>query len=172
MTTYLILFRGINVGGNNLIAMKALKQTLTQAGFVNVQTYIQSGNILLEARDNPGQAIHDLVLTDFAIDADLMVLTKEEFELSIANNPFVEFEGKTVHFYFCHHQVSINQELVDKLKKNNEQLLVAGKVLYLHAPEGIGRSKLVANIEKCLEQAGTGRNLNTVNKIHSMFGEA
>jgi uncharacterized protein (DUF1697 family) len=61
---------------------------------------------------------------------------------------------------------------MDKYLAGSEEYSINDKVFYLHAPEGIGRSKLIANIERCLGQAATGRNLNTVNKVSAMLIKA
>lgn len=70
-----------------------------------------------------------------------------------------------MHFYFCHKAIKINQEKLSKYLSTSESYVVKDKVFYLHAPEGVGRSKRVANIEACLDQLATGRNLNTVKKL-------
>lgn len=67
--------------------------------------------------------------------------------------------------FFCKVSPQINTEKLEALKEKSEQYHVSGNVLYLSAPNGIGRSKLVANIESCLGAPATGRNLNTINKL-------
>jgi uncharacterized protein (DUF1697 family) len=169
MEKYVIFFRGINVGGNNLLPMKALVPLLEEAKFKEVSSYIQSGNVVLKSSTNPADIIEKLVLDNFGFSPELFILNEAEFCTALANNPYQTFEGKFVHFYFCHNAIVINQEKMTKYLSKTENYLVKDKVFYLHAPDGIGRSKLVANIEACLGQPASGRNLNTTNKVSTML---
>jgi uncharacterized protein (DUF1697 family) len=176
MQTHIILLRGINVGGKNLVPMKALTQVLMEAGFSQVKTYIQTGNILLQskqqAHETNGAQLEDeiatLIQTHFGFMPDIMLLSLSEFSTAAANNPYKEKPGNTVHCYFCKQLPSPDEARLKALASSTEEYHIQGKVLYLHAPDGIGRSKLVANVEKCLGVPTTARNLNTVNKLLGM----
>lgn len=170
MSTYIILLRGINVGGKNKLPMKDFKAALGEHGFENVRSTIQSGNVLLDS-DKRLQAdtIADLVQTRFGFRPDVLLLSVADFSTALANCPFSEFEGKTVHFYFCADKPSLDEALLNKLKVESESYSLKEKVFYLHAPDGIGRSKLVANIERVLNCQATGRNLNTVLKVKELL---
>lgn len=169
MNTYIVLLRGVNVGGKNILPMKALKAMLETQGYTAVKTYIQSGNVVLEAGRNPQEELGLLIQREFGFSPDVMVLEKHSFESAVANNPYPDFEGKTVHFYFCKTTPALNVERLQKLSSDSEMYEVVGDVFYLHAPDGIGRSKLVAGVESGLGVSATGRNLNTVNKLREMI---
>ncbi len=172
MHKFIVLFRGINVGGNNLLPMKELVPLLKQNGYESVSSYIQSGNIVLKSPNNPAEQVQSLVSESFGFSPVLLTLVEPAFSTSVLNNPYKEFEGKFVHFYFCESDINLDMDKLNKYITSSEEYTVKGNVFYLHAPEGIGRSKLVANIESCLGQSATGRNLNTVNKISSMLKNA
>jgi uncharacterized protein (DUF1697 family) len=99
----------------------------------------------------------------------VFAITANEFNQVAADNPYKEKDGKLVHLSFCQKNIDLNLEKTHKWLAETEAYQAKANVFYLYAPEGIGRSKLVANIEGCLNQAGTGRNLNTVNKITVMI---
>lgn len=168
MSTFVVLLRGINVGGKNLLPMKEFKIALALAGFEDCKTYIQSGNIVLSSAKNPEKQIAALILNQFGLRSDVLALSSDAFNVSVANNPYKEFEGKTVHFYFCKTAPKPNYSKLDALAQETERYELAGNVLYLLAPNGIGRSKVVAGIEACLGVTATGRNLNTVRKLADM----
>jgi len=169
---YIVLFRGINVGGKNLLPMKQLVPLLAKDGLEDVSSYIQSGNVVLTSVEAPKEAIKTVVLNNFGFSPEIFILDEAQFSNALSKNPYLSFEGKFVHFYFCHSPIKLNQEKMDKYLAGSEEYFINDKVFYLHAPEGIGRSKLIANIEKCLGQAATGRNLNTVNKVSAMLIKA
>lgn len=169
METYIILLRGINVGGKNLVPMKELKSHLENNGFLNVATYIQSGNIVVKSSQPPEQKIAALIQNQFGFSAEVLVLAEKEFNSAVMNNPYQGYEGKYVHFYFCKEQPLINIEKINKVVSKTERYEQIDNVFYLYAPDGIGRSKLVASIEACLGVSATGRNLNTVNKLIQMI---
>lgn len=172
MNTFIVLFRGINVGGKNLLPMKELVPLLMQSEFESVSSYIQSGNIVLKSPNNPTEEVKSIVSNNFGFSPDTFSLDTAAFSAAVLNNPYQEFEGKFVHFYFCKSDIELVDEKLTQYKTNAEEYKVIGNVFYLHAPDGIGRSKLVANIESCLGQSATGRNLNTVNKISAMLKNA
>ena len=172
MNTYIILLRGVNVGGKNILPMKELKLALCDSGYKNVKTYIQSGNILVSSVNNPEPQIGTLIESNFGFKPELLALSNSEYSLAVTNNPFNELEGKVVHFYFCKETPKINLTKIEQLSSPTENHKLIGNVFYLHAPDGIGRSKLVSNIEACLGVAATGRNLNTVNKLKEMAKNA
>jgi len=171
METYVALFRGINVGGNNILPMKELKVILEEHSCHNPKTYIQSGNVVFDS-EKPPENINLLIEENFGFKPEILILSKKEFLELVSGNPFSSTIGKQIHFYFCKDSPKANAGRLDELKSETECWSINGKVLYLYAPDGIGRSKLAANIEKCLGVVGTGRNLNTVNKLIEMLESA
>ena len=169
MSLYVVLLRGINVGGKNGLPMKQLKSLLEDNGFGNVSTYIQSGNIVVTYHKKPDTDVSVLIETKFGFAPAILVLTKKQFDLSVSNNPFQQYEGKLVHTYFCKNTAKLNMTKLEKLASVTETYQLIDNVFYLYAPDGIARSKLVANIEACLGVTATGRNLNTINKLKAML---
>lgn len=181
MTTHIALLRGINVGGKNILPMKALVGLLEKNGYEGVKTYLQTGNLIFEssgasadrkASTNKEVLADDiglLIEKEFGFRPEILVVRKTEFHAAVDANPFAPENGKEAHFYFCERKPTLNIEKIDSIKAESEEYAVNEKVFYLHAPDGIGRSKLVANIEVCLGVPATGRNLNTINKIQALI---
>jgi len=138
---------------------------LIDNGFEHVETYIQSGNVILSSDTDPATRIRNLIKESFDLDIHVMTISLTNFRKSHTKNPYVGFEGKFVHFYFFGNETVPNISIIDNLSAVTESYQIEDNVLYLHAPSGIGRSKLVANIDRCLGTIATGRNLNTVNKL-------
>jgi uncharacterized protein (DUF1697 family) len=168
MKTFIALFRGINVGGRNKLPMKELTPLLEQHDCKNVITYIQTGNVIFQRESAPDN-FSSLVETHFGFKPSVMILTKDEYLQAVTNNPFPTFSGKEVHFYFCKGLPSPDVDKINTVKAASENYRIIENVFYLHAPDGIGRSKLITNIEKCLGVAATGRNLNTVSKLVTLL---
>lgn len=171
MKTFVALFRGINVGGNNILPMKELKTLLEASSCRNVKTYIQSGNVVFES-ENPPENVGGLIQEKYGFEPRVLFLERKEFLRSLTGNPYVANKGNQIHFYFCQNLPNADVEKLDALKANSEQYLIKGKVLYFYAPDGIGRSKLAAAMERHLGVPATGRNLNTVNKLVDMLEKA
>ena len=175
MYKWLVLFRGINVGGNNITPMKQLVEVLTMAGCHQVSSYIQSGNVVLTHNESDKQQlsikIAKLVEENFGFLPRVMLLSVQEFTLAINNNPFpdAEKEPKSLHLYFLGATPEdTNIEKLAGIKKDNESWRIIDKVFYLHAPDGIGRSKLAERLEKVLAVPATARNWNTVSKLFAL----
>ncbi len=169
MQKFIVLFRGINVGGNNLLPMKQFVPLLEKNNFESVSSYIQSGNIILKSPENPAVQIQSIVSKNFGFSPELFTLDEPAFLTAVLNNPYKDIEGKFVHFYFCKSTIDLVHDKLNRYIEDTEEYTVKENVFYLHAPKGIGRSKLVKNIESCLGQSTTGRNLNTINKVNSIL---
>lgn len=157
------------MGGKNLIPMKELVVLLEQNGFQNVKTYIQSGNVVFQAKQVSIARLGKLMTAKFGFKPEVIILEQSEFESSIQHNPYHPTDGKFAHFYFCSKAPEIDSAKLEKYVSESEEYKIKNKVFYLYAPKGIGRSKLVANIESCLGVPVTGRNLNTINKLREML---
>jgi uncharacterized protein (DUF1697 family) len=144
--------------------MKKLVGVLEEAGYEDVRTYIQSGNVVLRSRRKPA-GIGSLVERSFGFDPFVLVVSAETFARAADRNPFARAEGKAAHLYFCAAAPRLDAALVEQLRKPSEEYELSGRVFYLHAPEGIAGSRLAAQVERCLGVAATGRNLNTVRKL-------
>jgi len=172
MNSWIVLLRGINVGGKNIVPMKQLADMLIGLGCKNVQTYIQSGNMLLQHAESNGQVLSKQIangmLQTFGFQPHILLLTLTQFEQAVANNPFVvaQPEPKTLHVFFLAEPTSLtNLDALTALKNETESFSLIEQIFYLHAPEGIGRSKLAAKVEKILDVPTTARNWNTVSKL-------
>lgn len=172
MNKYVALFRGINVGGNNILPMKDLKVLLQKMGFENVTTYIQSGNVVFDSEKKcdrkTAKKISQLVENKFGFLPAVLLLDEAKLKGAVANNPFDPDEGKMLHFYFLESSPSVDNAKLEELKAKSERYSVTDEVFYLHAPDGIGRSKLAAKVEQCMGVNVTARNWNTVNKLVTM----
>lgn len=175
MTIYIALLRGINVGGKNKLLMKDLMGLLENLGCQQVKTYIQSGNAVFQhSSEKPvelSQRISAAIKEGYGFEPSVLLLQKEELERAIAHNPFPEAvaEAKTLHLYFLSAPPP-EPDLagLEALKTSSENFVLKEGVFYLHAPDGIGRSRLAAKAEKLIGVAGTARNWRTVCKLVEM----
>jgi uncharacterized protein (DUF1697 family) len=174
MNTYIALFRGINVGGNNILPMKPLADLLKRLGCEDVRTYIQIGNVVFNIDDhlkaNLAKSLSDAVLEAHGFAPKVLLLTASEFSTAITNNRFSTEDGKLLHFFFLSEiPQSPDLEKLETLKLPSEVYELKNNIFYLYAPEGVSRSKLFAKVEKCLGVPATARNWNTVNKLAFMI---
>lgn len=171
MKTYIVLLRGVNVSGKNLIKISELKETLSNAGFSNVSTYIQSGNIILKSaleKTAIEETVHKLILEHFNCSVHVFCLTVSDMEQALANNPFpIDSEPNKVFVTFLNQ--TPQPDLIEKLNLiafGNEQFKITDKLLYFYVPDGMGKSKMNNNFfENKLKVTATGRNLNTIYKL-------
>jgi uncharacterized protein (DUF1697 family) len=178
MKTYIALFRGVNVGGTNVLPMKDLVSQLEDLGSQNVKTYIQSGNVVFQNNEEDTSLLSNRIRTairkSHGFEPQVLLLEPEEIESAVASNPFPEAESepKTLHVLFLA-SIPKNPDLgaLEGIKDDRERFALKDRVFYLHAPEGIGRSKLAANTEKLLGVLATGRNWRTVCKVLAMAKE-
>ena len=172
MKTWIALLRGINIGGHHKVSMKRLTELMEARGFANVRTYIQSGNIVLDSAAKAGSELADLIDNEFGFRPAVLVLSATEFRRALDKNPYDVDAGKTVHFFFCDRvPKNVDYELMDSLRAASERYLLIGKVFYLYAPDGVGRSDLATKIGKAFPGVTmTARNLNTVRKLADMLG--
>lgn len=176
MHTYLALLRGINVGGKKLLPMQELVALLEAMGYANVQTYLQSGNVVFQSRKQIGAKhaaeIGRSILEEKGFAPTVLLLSAEELQRTLANNPFATRNGKALHCFFLESQPRRpNHERLNALKAESEAFKLGEKVFYLYAPEGVGRSKLAASVEKALGVPVTARNWNTVSKLSAIMVE-
>lgn len=175
MQTWIALLRGINVGGKNKLAMADLRRELEALGFERVRTYIQSGNVVLESTVRSISAmakkIADRVELRWGFRPYVLVLSLEAIQQAIDANPWREGsqDPDTVYLYFLAGPVvDAKLRALEVAKSPTEQYVLTDRVLYLYAPEGVGRSKLAANVEKFLGVTATARNMRTVEAIRAM----
>ncbi len=175
MKTYIALFRGINVGGKNVLPMKELSAVLEGLGLKNVQTYIQSGNVVFKTSTSGKRKItgeiRAAIEKSHGFAPHVLLLSIPELRNAIVSNPFPEGESepKSLHLSFLESSpANPDLALLTSLKTTKERFKLDGTVFYLLAPEGIGRSKLAAKTEKALGVTMTARNWRSVNAILSL----
>ena len=169
MKTWIALIRGINVGGKHIVPMKELVQLMESNGFSKVKTYIQSGNVVFQSEQDPTEEIGRLIEGRFGFRPDVFHLSGAELRQAADHNPYRPAEGKMVHFFFCDAEPQVDFDLLASLKADSEDYRLIGKVFYLYAPDGIGRSRLADKMHKAFKGVSmTARNLNTVEKLLEM----
>jgi uncharacterized protein (DUF1697 family) len=183
MPTHVALLRGINVGGNKKVAMADLRSVVTELGHAGVSTYINSGNVLFtpaSGRDSAVMAadMSAAIAGKLGVSCSVVVLTRDELAQVIAANPYPdEPDPKRVHAVFL--STPPGPELLAKIdaavtaataKGSNDSVLGIDRVLYLHTPDGFGRSEVAEATMKIVGApkagiVGTARNWATVSKL-------
>ena len=178
MKTWIALFRGINVGGNNILPMARLRSDLETLTFQNVRTYIQSGNVVFDSVSGTVRGLATKITREIeeqhGFRPNLLLLTREELLSAVESNPFPQAvaEPKSLHFFFLDQPPDDpDLDAIDAACSPNEEYRLTDHVFYLHAPDGIGRSKLAANVETHLGVVTTARNYRTVDKLLAMVGQ-
>jgi uncharacterized protein (DUF1697 family) len=173
---YIALYRGINVGAVNRVRMESLRAMHERLGHRDVASYIQSGNIVFSASGPTrtiarkiAAAFHD----EFGFAARVIVTMAARWDAIVRDNPFATFSAKhpqTVHVGFCEGEPNANGLRVLHGKAGGtESFAVKGDVIYLHAPDGLGRSKFAAGMEKACGAPTTLRNWRTIDALGKML---
>ena len=154
--------------------MKDLARILEGLGYTDVRTYIQSGNVVMSGGHELGEdaagAISDAVEKKFSFRPAVLILEKSELMEAVERNPFPTEVGKHLHFTFLEQAPQEpDLETLEGLLSESERFRLDGRVFYFYAPDGIGRSKAVEKIERCLGVQGTARNFNTISKLMEMI---
>lgn len=174
MTSYISILRGINVNGRNTIKMEALKNVYSQLSFKNIQTYIQSGNVVFQSTENDPKKLESIITLaiekEFNAQVPVLVLTAAALEEIINANPFLK--NKEIDPLFLHvtfligHPIIIDKESIIAKKHVNEDIIFTPAAIYLYCPNGYGKTKLTNTfIESRLKIKTTTRNWKTTNEL-------
>jgi len=180
MAQYVALLRAINVGGNTVIQMAALRNLFAELGLKNARTRLQSGNVVFTAgRASPAAAskkIETALAERFGKDIRVIVRTPEELANVTGRNPFPdaarEEPGRLLVFFLAGKPTDAAAKALNQLKPANERFRLDGTELFVHYEQGAGTSKFTgALIERTLGVQGTARNWNTINKLIALARE-
>jgi len=167
MTAYAALLRAINVGGTGKLPMPELKALCEKAGFLDVATYIQSGNVVF--RSQRGEAsvkkrIEQALAERMGKPVGVHVRTREEIVAVLEHNPFAAAPPNRVIVFFL--DAPLTNSAVSALETpGGEEIRAHGRELFVHYPLGQGQSTLKLPVQR----TGTGRNVNTVQKLAEML---
>jgi len=174
MKTYISILRGINVSGSKKIKMTDLKALYEKLGFQDVQTYIQSGNVIFKNKKADKLAIKNKIefeiLDQYGFAVPVMVLVIQELNDVFANNPFANKRMEDIsklHVTFL--EKTPKNELLSNIlniQKSSDEFIIKEKAIYLFCPNGYGRTKLTNTFfEKKLKTTATTRNWKTLCKL-------
>ncbi len=177
MATYISILRGINVSGKNLIKMDALRKCYADMGLQEVNTYVQSGNVVFKAKKaSPAKLalkISEQIENDFGLQVPVIVLTVELLQQIIDENPLPSNPLNNPAFMHVSFLAAVpgafDQAAVEAKIQAGEQVRFSDKAIYLYCPDGYGKTKLTNNfLESKLKVTITTRNWKTVNELFQM----
>lgn len=171
--TYIALLRGINVGGKNKIAMAELKSLFSSLGFEDVLTYIQSGNVVFRTARADVDALSAKIEREIAAVSGtkpaVVIRTPKELATVAERNPYLSrgADLSKLHVVFLDHAPAKGAgTALDPDRSPGDDFTLRGREIYLHLPNGAGRSKLTIDyFERVLGARGTQRNWNTLLKL-------
>jgi uncharacterized protein (DUF1697 family) len=177
METYISMLRGINVSGHNMIKMDLLKKMYAALKYKNIQSYIQSGNIIFQTgKTNPKdleKKIAKKIVEEFGFEIPVLVKTQEELSAVLQANPFIHTHGEELnklHITFLSDSPEkIHADKVKDLHFLPDEFFLSGDAVYLYCPNGYGQTKLNNNFfENKLKVKATTRNWKTLSELSNM----
>ncbi len=170
----IVLLRGINVSGRNRVPMAELRSALSDAGFANAATYIQSGNIAVDTRLEPDElcsAIELLVSETFNVDVPAVAIAQSDIAAVEAAAPFApDADPSYSLIYFSRDSVDVEGiNNMDPTGHPNDEVTATSSAVYVFYGQGQSKSKLsVDKLERAAGTTLTGRNLRSVSKLQSL----
>lgn len=172
---YIAILRGINVGGKRKILMKELIETLEESSFYNVQTYIQSGNVIFESLEKNTLILEEkiaiLIYDKYGFEVPVIVREKEAYKKIVEENP-LEKNMEKLHLTFLKTTPSKTlQDVVQKYTCEPDYFKMSDQHIYIHCEGKYHQTKLSNTFfEKKLKTSATTRNWKTVLKIYELLG--
>jgi len=176
---FIALFSGINVGGNRIVKMAELRAFFEDLGFSGVATYVQSGNVVFRAGKGDAAALTKQIEAAFekkwGFRSRIMVRDVSWLERLVSENPYPEAaaDHTKLHAYALEREPTVEEvaRLAEKCT-GPERFEVKGDVLYLSAPDGLGKSVFANLTPRALKVPGTARNWRSVLALQEMAGRA
>ena len=175
MARYVALLRGVNIGSRNRISMPDLRAALEEAGFKDVQTYLQSGNVVLESRAKPetvARKVEGVIAESFGLEIAVAVRSRAELAKVVERNPLGKVAKDPKRYQVTFLSAKLGAEVVRRLESlsvRGEQLVVDGREVYAWHPGGVARSRLWTELAgKRLGVSATSRNWTTVEALLAM----
>ena len=171
------MLRGVNLGSYQKINMPALRTLCTSLGLRDVQSYIQSGNLVFREEDEDpvklARRLEKAIEVGFGFRPAVIVRTASELRKVIAKNPFAGRKGiepnRLLVVFMDSTPTKQSRDQLLGLPCEPEELRINGREVYIYYPQGMAHPKIsLVKIEKTLQCASTGRNWNTVNKLLAM----
>lgn len=177
MHTYIALLRGVNVSGQKKIPMAELRGILAKSGLENVQTYIQSGNVIFQSLETDTSTlelkIHNAIKSYFGFEVPVLVLTPRELKNIFHSSPFPKEKKENSYFMMLYSKA--DKDLVDSISElsyPNEEFKITDKAVYFYCSVGYGKAKFSNNFfERKLKVTATARNYKTMVKLLSLSAE-
>jgi uncharacterized protein (DUF1697 family) len=178
MARHIVLLRGINLGARNRIAMPKLREALTEAGFKDVQTYLQSGNVVLTSTAKPESVARKCereIKKRFDLEIPVLVRSRAELARVVKRNPLARVakdpKRHQVTFLSAKLSAKVVRELEDAAAEG-ERVVAIGREIYAWHPKTIAPSRLWSRLAgKGLGVTATARNWTTVEALLAMASE-
>ncbi len=170
--TSIVLLRAVNVSGTQLLPMAAWRARMLADGLGNPETYIQSGNAVVESPmppDHLAASVRAGILAGFGFAPDVLVRSPAELVSALHNHPFAGADSGRVYAYFLAEPTpTVDAALLDALRVGEEAWALGPGVLWLYLPAGVGKSKLADKLPRAVRCVMTARNLKTVAALVAM----
>jgi uncharacterized protein (DUF1697 family) len=179
MAMQVALLRGINVAGNSRVGMSELREVFVDLGLSDVTTYLQSGNVVFNATAaNAGQLVASLekqIAARFGVKVSVLIRTHKELSRVIAANPYLDLEDDPtkLHVTFLARKPELSKvKSLEVPTGETGRFTVIGREVYLHCPDGYGRTKLNNSFfERKLYVSATTRNWKSVTALNALVGD-
>jgi uncharacterized protein (DUF1697 family) len=172
MARHVVLLRGINIGPHNRIAMPQLRELLSGAGFGDVRTYVQSGNVVLDSDDAPDAVAghtERLIAEELGLAIPVVTRTRDEIAAVVAHDPLGRYADNPKRYQVTFLAEPLPDDAVTRLADcalASERFAAHGRELYAWHPEGVARSKLATSLAgRGLGVTATARNWTTVTAL-------
>ena len=180
LNVFVALLRGVNVGGNSMINMSALKKSFEAIGFAYVSTYINSGNVIFSSKENDARKlerkIEQMLVKEYDLNSKVVVRSFSEMEKLVQSLPR-EWDGDSTWRYnviFLRHTID-SEEILAELPSNSDIEQVTyrpGALLWSAQLDQISKSKMSKLSSRKIFQDMTVRNLNTTKKLYELMKKA
>jgi uncharacterized protein (DUF1697 family) len=166
MTVYVAFLRAVNVGGRGILKMEDLHAVFVACGLENVRTFLQSGNVLFDSdrtERSLKQELERKVADKMGRAVGVLIRTAAELREVVMANPFPDGDASLIGIFFL--PKALPARLLTDLELGGpEDVQMIGREVFVHYPDGIGRSKM----KLPFAADGTSRNLNTISRLVAM----
>jgi len=169
-TTYVALLRGVNVGGNNRLLMADLRAHFASLGYLEVRTFIQSGNVIFQSANAVrSEHLEAAIANQFDIVTPVVLRTAQQIAAAVRRNPFADLDRGRLHVGFLRQTPLAGAVAGLELEQfAPDRARVVQSDVYLYLPNGTARSKLATYVDRRLKSSMTVRNWNTVSELHAL----